>query len=573
VVCEQYIALGRNPRMKRRERNLLVMAGVVAATLIYIYPLFLPTPLLEPDEGLHATISQEMLENNEWIVPTFRGEPFLDKPILYFWAQMVSLKTFGMTEPAVRLPGLMFGLLGSLTTGFVATRLFGSRPGLLAWLVSMTMIIPVALAQAAVHDVALVPWTTLAVLCLWETERATDRRRQFVWLTGAALMLGLAILTKALIGVAVIGVGYGFFLILSRQLSIGSCARLAVAITAGAVLASPWFIAMEYRIDGYLYYYFVERHVMGFATASQQHGHQSWYYYAPYITLGAAPWIWYVIPLLRDEWHNRNTGSTVRVQLLFVLCWLIGGLLFLSVAKSKLATYALPLFPAISILCAFSWHRYTDRRMSETSARWFLNMLRVAAVLGIIIPVGILVVLQLILDTSWPHMAWLLATVLSVESLVAWITFERQQFNSSAGLLTVWVAGVACLVMTWPLQKFAEDYSERNLAEWINLHDFVPEHLILVGEKPASLLFYLRKDLRAQLRPDQVTSMEVKDIPLRVDQCDGVVLAVTNKKVIAADMDQLAVPGVYFGTAGQFQLFQCDDCDDRFTQLPHGPEH
>jgi len=110
--------------MVRGDRNCLVMAGLFSAALIFFYPLVLPTPLLEPDEGLHATISQEMLEHGEWIVPTVHGQPFLDKPILYFWAQMISLKTFGMHEWAVRLPGLLFGLLGSLTTGLIGGLLF-----------------------------------------------------------------------------------------------------------------------------------------------------------------------------------------------------------------------------------------------------------------------------------------------------------------------------------------------------------------------------------------------------------------------------------------------------------------
>ena len=116
--------------MTNRDRTSLILAGIFTTALIYVYPLFLPTPLLEPDEGLHATISQEMVENSEWVVPRFRGEPFLDKPILYFWAQMVSLKSFGMNEFAVRLPGLMFGLLGAVTTGLLAGRLFDSKTGL-----------------------------------------------------------------------------------------------------------------------------------------------------------------------------------------------------------------------------------------------------------------------------------------------------------------------------------------------------------------------------------------------------------------------------------------------------------
>ncbi len=85
------------------------------------------------------------------------GEPFFDKPILYFWCQALSLRLFGMNEAAVRLPGLMFGLLGAITTGLIGWRMFGRTAGWVAGIFYGTMILPVALAQAASHDVAAYP--------------------------------------------------------------------------------------------------------------------------------------------------------------------------------------------------------------------------------------------------------------------------------------------------------------------------------------------------------------------------------------------------------------------------------
>lgn len=540
--------------MRNESRIPLIIGGVTVAVLIYVYPLFLPTPLLEPDEGLHATISQEMLEHGEWVVPTFRGEPFLDKPILYFWAQMVSLHSFGMTELAVRLPGLMFGLLGTLTTGLLAGRLFDSRVGLLSCLTSMTMFVPLALAQAAVHDLALVPWTNLALLCLWETERVTRHRSRYFWLAGAVCMFALAMLTKALIGVAVIGVGYGLFLVFSRTISIGSCFRLGLAIIVGAILASPWFIAMEMRIPGYSYYYFIERHVMGFATSTQRHGREPWFYYLPYMTLGAMPWIWYMVPMLRDEWRDRARSSATRPQMILLLCWLMGGLLFLSVARSKLVPYALPLFPAIAILCAVSWQRFADRGMSRTSTRWFVNIVRSAGSVGMIVPFCVLYVCGVVLGTWWQGTAWLLALALSVASAVVWRAVEKRRCHLAAGLLSVWVAGVACLVMTWPLQLFAESHSERSLANWLNRQSVLPERLILVGERPASVLFYLTSDLRSQLGPEQITSQQLNDLPSSSRLPYGAVLAVTQKKM--AETEPYRIPGLFTESVGQFQVFR-----------------
>ena len=56
-----------------------------------------------------------------------------------------------MNEVAVRLPGLVFGLLGSVTTAFLGIALFGRRAGILAGFFHATLVLPIALAQAAVQ--------------------------------------------------------------------------------------------------------------------------------------------------------------------------------------------------------------------------------------------------------------------------------------------------------------------------------------------------------------------------------------------------------------------------------------
>ena len=75
---------------------------------------------MEDDEGLHAAIAQEMVERGDWTVPRLLGEPFLDKPILYFWLEAASIAAFGPTEFAVRLPGTVMALAGAAATGWLA---------------------------------------------------------------------------------------------------------------------------------------------------------------------------------------------------------------------------------------------------------------------------------------------------------------------------------------------------------------------------------------------------------------------------------------------------------------------
>ena len=179
---------------------------------------------MDPDEGLHAAIAQEMARSGDWVVPSFLGKPFLDKPILYFWAEAGSLRLFGKAEWAVRLPGLLLGLLGMIATGIAGGRMFGLAAGVLAAMFYATMILPTALVQSPSHDVALVPCVTLAILLFWEAEQAQSRRATAACTLAIGLLLGLSILTKGLAGVALVGIAYGGYLLFTRRLTTAICA-------------------------------------------------------------------------------------------------------------------------------------------------------------------------------------------------------------------------------------------------------------------------------------------------------------------------------------------------------------
>jgi 4-amino-4-deoxy-L-arabinose transferase-like glycosyltransferase len=539
-----------------KERNYipLVIATCFSGMLIFFYPLSLPTPLLEPDEGLHAAISQEMLEHNEWVVPTILGEPFLDKPILYFWAQMISLKAFGTHEWAVRLPGLMFGLVGSLTTGLLASRLFGSLAGIVATLMSMTMFFPLALAQAATHDVALVPWTNLMILCLWESERSMSIKSRFLWIGGAAFMVGLAVLTKALIGIAIICIGHGLFLIVSRRLSLTSIVRLLAVLAIGLLIASPWYIAMEIRSRGYLYYYFIERHLLGFATATQPHGNQPWFYYAPVILLGAMPWMGFIAPLLYDEYQRYKKQATTSPATILLLCWITGGVIFLSIAKSKLSTYALPMFPPIAILAAVSWQRFASSQFLPSSRNWFIWTNRVSGIAGVTSPLVMVVGFQFLFHTSYPLTYWLMTALVSAISILSIMDFEGRRYERSLAWGCTWVGALTAISMTWPFQNVAESYSQRKLAEWINRQDSLPKHLILVGANPSSVIFYLKPEWRRSLRPDQFYRLRTQDLAAELTLHSDDILAVTRKVTSQLEKEHPQTLVSFDAVAGQFGI-------------------
>jgi 4-amino-4-deoxy-L-arabinose transferase-like glycosyltransferase len=495
--------------MDRYRKHLLSAAALLCGALIYVYPLTLPTPLLDPDEGLHAAISQEMVESGDYLMPRFLGKPFLDKPILYFEAQAISLRCFGMNEAAVRLPGLLFGLLGAITTSLLARRLFDRTTGLVTLLVSLTSIVPLSVAQSAAHDVALVPWTNLILLCWWTATHENAWRRSIAYTIGAGLFVGLAVLTKGLIGVAVVFVGYALYVAISRRHISKFIVCSTTSVLAGFLLASPWFIAMEHRVPGYLYYYFVERHILGFATHTQRHGNEPWYFYVAPILGGTAPWILYAVPSLWQSWTVFRGGRvSASGPTLFVLCWFVGGLVFLSAAKSKLITYALPLYPAVAILAGHACKQWLEGELLPIANRACGWIFLVSCFVGSLAPPAILTALDHYNHENSPFTAYLAAAVATASMLLAMALMHLKQPFAALAMGALWFPFLFVMIMTWPMQKIAENQSQRQLA--LNIRSIVPfpDQVYLVGARVASLIFYLEPHQRQMLRPGQVLEVE-----------------------------------------------------------------
>jgi 4-amino-4-deoxy-L-arabinose transferase-like glycosyltransferase len=585
---------------------MLALAAVLAA-IVFVFPLLLQIPLLDPDEGLAASIAQEMVERGDWVTPRLLGQPFRDKPILYFWAEAISLRTFGMNEAAVRLPGLLLGLLGAVTTALVGWRMFGRTVGLVAGLFYTTMVLPAALAQAAAHDVALVPCINLALLMFWESEKmgtgsvallragpprrcpATVPVRIFSTLS-IGVLLGLTVLTKGFVGIALIGVAYGSYLVIARRMTGAACIRAAAALGIAAAVAAPWYIAMEAANPGYLQYFFAERHLLGFATASQPHGDEPWWYYLPVLLGGGLPWIGYLpvtiqddrlrrqparlaadgtsaqglaaVPAAKREIRAAERAGDSRPTLL-LWCWLIGGAIFFTAARSKLVTYLWPVFPAAAILAAIGWARLIEGTLTEGARRlWTWTFLPCSLAAPAVLAAALIVV-QKEFAVQFSRPIWT-ATILT--GFVAWVPLAfwlagRLRAALSAAVLSA--AAQFAVVMALVLPQVGEATSARQLARHFNRLGQIPPQLLTVEARLGSLVFYLDRDLRAGLRQGQVQPAKLADLPR--PKADTV-LVLPERKVRQAGR-YLDLSGVAYLPVGHYRLYRAVDLQSRLLAV------
>lgn len=513
--------------------RLLIVSAALIALLIFLGPMALRIPLTDPDEGFHASVAQEMVERGDWVTPRFQGQAFLDKPILFTWAQALSLELWGMHEDAVRLPGLLFGLAAMLATGAVGWRIFGPVAGLFATMLYATMVLPTVLAQLAVHDAALVPFASLAILLFWEADRAAGFRTKAVLTVAIGLLLGLSCLTKGFVGVGLVGVSYGSYLLVARRLTLAACVRGAAALAIAGLAALPWYLAMEVRNPGYLHYYFVERHLLGFATETQRHSGEPWWHYLPIVLFGGLPWTLYLPVAVRDWWERRkgrkDTPRDGGTTLLW--CWLIACLVLFSAAGSKLVTYIWPVFPPVAVLAAGVWARLLEGSLSKPATRWFgWNFAPIGWIGPLLLPAS-LPILNWVLDLAVPWYGVVLAVLVGFSAWIpSWLWYKRRlALALPAGVLVP--AAHMLFVLAFVLPHLATEHNARNLAEYFNRRGQLPSQVILVEERVGSVVFYLRPELRRQLKTNQIRSERAGDLERLEDLKPDAVYVVDERDV------------------------------------------
>ena len=459
----------------------VVLAMLLAA---YLLPLVVPVPLMEDDEGLHAAIAIEMVERGDWTVPRLLGQPFLDKPILYFWMQAASLTVFGASEFAVRLPGTLMALAAIAATGWLAQVLFGAAVGRWAALCYATMLLPYAVSLAPLHDLVMVPLVALALGAFWRAHHATSTAGVAGWTAAAGVVLGLSMLGKGLTGVGLIGVGMVTWMAWTRLWSVRLIVVAAAALVIGALIAWPWYAAMEQASPGYLRYFIVDRHIGGVAGSEQRHAGRPIWYYVPVLVGGTWPWLF---AALKRPFRAADVAERL------VWSWLLADVALLTIAGSKLATYLLPAFPAVALLAG----RAIAAGQVTSTWRWPLALTAV-------LPVVAVVYLERVQGALPP--GWLgVAAVLAPIGFLAWASSgsRPRRWAAPAGTLAVTaLVLVAAALAVRPL--VAAQLTARSLADHMNRLGAMPSTLLIVDEGVGSFLFYLRADLRRGLTPDRV---------------------------------------------------------------------
>lgn len=120
------------------DKNELRVLYVLIAFALFVNLFSLNSGFISDDSGLYALLSRNLLDSGNWYELEVYGEDWLDKPHFQFWVTALSIKFFGSTSFAYRLPALSFFLLGTYFTYRIGYLLKGRFIALLSVLLLLS---------------------------------------------------------------------------------------------------------------------------------------------------------------------------------------------------------------------------------------------------------------------------------------------------------------------------------------------------------------------------------------------------------------------------------------------------
>jgi len=301
------------------------------------------------DEGWFAVHAIEMWQNNSWWVSYFDGAPSAtsSKPPLQYWLQRPFLVGIGISELSVRLPSAIAAGMTVLLLFFWSRVRWNEKQ---AWYVSLILLTSIGFigyhtARGAEADALLTLFLTLQGISFYEFVQS--EKKAWIWALGLAV--GLAFLAKSMAAFLMLPGMAVYLLVFDRTKFMRLLKNphlYGSMVAALAIILGYLIIRAQFQPD---YLGIFVRSNVGRYTSSLGHDHGVMYYVDNMLN-GRYVW-WFpiaalgiILSFLPMEGKNQITRFSAVLSLTF--------LLVISISRSKLYWYDMPIYPWLAIAAA-----------------------------------------------------------------------------------------------------------------------------------------------------------------------------------------------------------------------------
>ena len=488
-----------------RKRTVFVYLGIIVFTGLFLLPFLGSVHLFDSDEVNYAESAREMMVTGDYFMVQIDFEPFPEKPPLFFWLQVLSMKIFGINEFAARFPNIICGIFSLVLLYFLGKQLYGHRFGLL-WILSYgAAILPFFYFKSGMID----PWFNLFIFSgmAWfifylDPERARSRTRNVVL---SALFFGLAVLTKGPVALLIFLFCFLVFISLKRFRLSTSSFHVGLFIGVLILIGGSWFLFQVLSGNVYILKDFINYQVRLLSADSSVH--QGFFgYHIVVLLLGVFPASVIALKSFTKKSENTEFQRLFR-QWMYILFWVV--IILFSIVKTKLLHYSSLAYFPLTFLAAWVWEKWIDRKIEIGS--WQVVLIFVIALFHASLAIAFPLLADhhdwllskdftfldpftraaIQRDVHWSGYEWLIGPFLIVGVVIACIQILRRD---SSGMLILHL--VVLLFVTASIYNFTgriEGYTQRAAIKFYQGLKGQEVYVNTLGYKSFAHLFYYDK--------------------------------------------------------------------------------
>ena len=318
----------------------------------------------KPDEAYSFGIVYSMLQSGDWLIPMLAGEPFMDKPPLFYWTAALFAEIFRTILPlhdGARLASGFYTGLTLLFTGLAGRRLYGDNRGWAAAIILIGCLGLLVRAHQIITDLALLAGTGMM---LYGLTLSRERILRSGLLIGTGL--GIGFLSKGFIApIFLILTAATLPLLYRNWRQRNYLLSLAVAALATLPWLSIWPILL-YQHSPQLFSDWMWTHGIGnwLNHIKNGPGKESLFYLQnlPWLAWPALPLAAWIIWKNRSRLHQRDDLQLplISFSVLFIS---------LSLSSTTEEVFALPMLLPITLLATASLSML--KRGAANALDWF----------------------------------------------------------------------------------------------------------------------------------------------------------------------------------------------------------
>lgn len=370
---------------------------IVLISLAFFLPFNGLVHLFDWDEINFAESAREMLVTGDFGTVSINFIPFWEKPPLYIWMQVLSMKVFGISEFAARFPNVICGMLSLLVLFEIGRNLKDNRFGMI-WAVSFgASVLPFLYFKSGIID----PWFNLFIFAslhfAFQYLSGQDTHFKRRWnLIVSAVILGLAVLTKGPAAILLFGLTVILFVGFERKFRL---IRITDVLIFGLVLLVTGGAYHIYQLlagNGQLVYDFFIYQIRLMKTEDAGHG-GSIFYHPIVLFVGVFPASVFALQTILQKNDEKDSYRRLMIILFSVV------LVIFSLIKTKIVHYSSMCYLPLSYLAALTVYGISFKNQQLTKLSKVL-----------LITIGIIYAIS-------PGLLQLVATAFSPEFLATFI--------------------------------------------------------------------------------------------------------------------------------------------------------